>query len=200
MKHTAVNTPRGLGARILGLPGALQRRLSHQWALWQARHQSVARVGAMRPRRLLVLCYGNIYRSPFVAAVLQARLTGQRGFEIRSAGFHQVQARPSPSEYVRLAQSYRIDLAPHRSRLVAPADLEWAEAIVIMDRYNWERVRASGAQARGKIIWLGAFGSGPVEIEDPYALPPERVEAIVEQMLAATDGLVQRLIKLAARA
>lgn len=185
---------------MLGLPGALQRRLLHQWALWQARHQSVARVGAMCPRRLLVLCYGNIYRSPFVAAVLQARLMGQPGFEIRSAGFHHVPARPSPSDYVRLVEDYHIDLSAHRSRLVTPADLEWAEAIVIMDRYNWERVRASGAQAQGKIIWLGAFGPAPVEIEDPYAQPSERVEAIVQQMLAATDGLVQRLIKLAGRA
>ena len=67
-----------------------------------------------------------------------------------------------------------------------------------MDRYNWERVRASGAPAQGKIIWLGAFGPGPVEIEDPYALPPERVRAIVEQMLTATDGLVQRLTSITA--
>lgn len=188
-----MNAPRRLGERILGLPGALRRRLLHQWALLQARRQSVARIGATPPQRLLVLCYGNIYRSPFVAAVLQARLKNQPRFEIRSAGFHHVQARPSPSDYVRLVEAHRIDLSAHRSRLITPADLEWAEAIVIMDRYNWERVRASGTQAQGKIIWLGAFGSGPVEIEDPYALPPERVKAIVEQMLSATEGLVQRL-------
>ena len=189
-----MSSRRRLGERILGLPGALRRRLLHQWALLQARRQSVARIGATSPQRLLVLCYGNIYRSPFVAAVLQARLKNQLRFEIRSAGFHHVQARPSPSDYVRLVEAHRIDLSAHRSRLITPADLEWAEAVVIMDRYNWERVRASGTQAQGKIIWLGAFGSGPVEIEDPYALPPERVKAIVEQMLSATEGLVQRLI------
>ena len=149
----------------------------------------------MRPRRLLVLCYGNIYRSPFVATLLQTRLAGQAGFEIRSAGFHPVPARPSPSEYVRLVHDYRVDLSRHRSRLVTPADLEWAQAIVIMDRYNWERVRASGAQVQGKIIWLGAFAAGPVEIQDPYAMAPARVQAIVEQMLTATEGLAQRLSK-----
>ena len=76
-----------------------------------------------------------------------------------------------------------------------PADLEWAEAIVIMDRYNWERLRPSGEDIQGKIIWLGAFGgTGAVEIEDPYALPQPRVQAIVEQMRAAADGLAHRLL------
>jgi protein-tyrosine-phosphatase len=80
--------------------------------------------------------------------------------------------------------------------LVAPADLEWAEAVVIMDRYNWERLRPFGAEIQGKIIWLGAFaGTGPVEIEDPYAMPLPRVQAIVEQMRAAADGLAHRLLR-----
>lgn len=187
---------RSFGGRILGLPSALQRRVLHQWALLRARRQSEARIGATRPQRLLVVCYGNIYRSPLVAAVLQTRLADRTGYEIRSAGFHHVPARPSPPDYVRLVHDhYRIDLSAHRSRLVTSADLEWAEAIVIMDRYNWERVRASHAHAQGKVIWLGAFAAGPVEIQDPYALAPARVQAIVQQMLAATEGLAQRLSK-----
>lgn len=191
---------RGIGQRILGLPGAVWRRLLHQWALSRARRVSLARTSARVPRRLLVMCYGNIYRSPFVAAWLGTRLAGQPGFEIRSAGFHHVTARPSPREYVRLASGYQVDLEPHRSRLVAPADLEWAEAIVIMDRYNWERLQPSGAEIQRKIVWLGAFGeAGPVEIEDPYALPPPRVQAIVEQMRAAADGLAQWLLGSGAR-
>ena len=186
---------RSLGQQVLALPGALWRRLLHQWALFRARRLSLARASARCPRRLLVLCYGNIYRSPFVAAWLGSKLAGQPGFEIRSAGFHHVPARPSPQDYVRLAIDYCIDLEPHRSRLVEPADLEWAEAIVIMDRYNWERLRSSGSVIQRKIIWLGAFAAtGAVEIEDPYALPRPRVQAIVEQMRVAADGLVHRLL------
>lgn len=186
---------RRIGQRLLGLPAALWRRLLHQWALRRARRLSLARVSARRPQRLLVMCYGNIYRSPFVSARLGSRLAGRPGFEIRSAGFHQVPDRPSPREFVRLARDYRIDLEPHRSRLVAPADLEWAEAIVIMDRYNWERLRPFGAEIQGKILWLGAFsGAGPVEIQDPYAMPLPRVKAIVEQMQVAADGLARHIL------
>lgn len=191
---------RSIGQRIVGLPGAVWRRLRHQWVLFRARRLSLDRIAARRPRRLLVLCYGNIYRSPFVATWLGTRLDGQPGFKIRSAGFHRVTARPSPPDYVRLTSGYRVDLESHRSRLVTPADLEWAEAIVIMDRHNWERLRPYGADIQGKIIWLGAFAeSGPLEIEDPYAKPPPRVQAIVDEMRGASDGLARWLLGSGAR-
>ena len=185
---------RGIREWILLLPHALGRRLRHQWALAHARRRSSARLQAQTPRRLLVMCYGNIYRSPFVAAWLGMRLPASLGFEIRSAGFHAVLARPSPPDYIRRVADLGIDLGSHRSRLVAPADLEWADVIVIMDRYNWERLQSFGATVEDKIVWLGAFASaGPVEIEDPYALPAPQVQAIVEQMRNAAEGLAQRL-------
>lgn len=188
---------RRIGQRLKRLPAALARRVLHQWALFRGRQNSLARTAALNPRRLLVMCYGNIYRSPFVAASIGRRIRGQPGFEIRSAGFHPVQARPSPPDYVHLvAATCQIDLESHRSRVVAPADLEWADAIIIMDRYNWERLRPFGADIQGKIIWLGAFSeSGPLEIQDPYSLPLPKVRAIVDQMQAAAEGLAARLLQ-----
>lgn len=187
---------RGIREWVLLVPRALGRRLRHQWALAQARRRSSACLQAQAPRRLLVMCYGNIYRSPFVAAWLGTRLPANQGFEVRSAGFHPVLARPSPPDYIRRVADLGIDLGPHRSRLVAPADLEWADVIVIMDRYNWERLQSFGSTVVGKIVWLGALAEGgPVEIEDPYARPAPQVQVIVEQMRKAADGLAQRLLR-----
>jgi protein-tyrosine phosphatase len=142
------------------------------------------------------MCYGNIYRSPFVASVLKDRLRGADNFEVRSAGFHPRTERPSPEDYVELVRDRQIDLTPHRSSLVTAADLEWAEAIVIMDRYNWERLQPFGAEIGAKILWLGAFArTGPLEVQDPYGLPTPRVQAIVTQMQAAAEGLAENLLK-----
>lgn len=188
-------TKRGIWEWMTLLPRALTRRLRHQWALLHARRQSTGRVQVETPRRMLVLCYGNIYRSPFVAAWLGMRLAAHRDFEIRSAGFHSVTARPSPQDYVQLVSEHRIDLGSHRSRLVTPADLEWADMIVIMDRHNWERLRPFGTRVQDKIVWLGAFAQGgPLEIEDPYALPIPQVQTIVKQMGRAADGLAKILL------
>ena len=182
--------------RILRISNAIRRRLLHQLALFRAKSLSLARARSIRPRKLLGMCYGNIYRSPFVAAWLAAHLPGHDGYEIRSAGFHQKVDRPSDPDYVQMVRAEKIDLAPHRSRLVTPDDLEWAEAIIIMDRYNWERLRPFGADIEAKVLWLGAFNGGtPIEVEDPYGLSSERAKAIVHQMSAAADGLVSKLLE-----
>lgn len=189
-------TKRGIREWVALLPRAIVRRFRHQWALAKAGRQSIRRLQTQTPRRLLVMCYGNIYRSPFVAAWLEMRIPASRGFEIRSAGFHSVTSRASPQDYVQLVSEQRIDLRSHRSRLVTLADLEWADVIVIMDRYNWERLSLFGTSVQEKIVWLGAFAAGgPVEIEDPYALPTPRVQTIVGQMGRAADGLVKLLLK-----
>jgi len=191
-----VSATRTISQLLLRLPAALWRRLLHQWALLRARRLTLDRAATQCPKRLLVLCYGNIYRSPFVATYLKRRLAGEGDIEIRSAGFHPKTGRPSPPDYVALVRKRQIDLGTHQSSLVSTADLEWAEAIVIMDRYNWERLRRFGAEIEAKILWLGAFaGNGPVELQDPYNLPAPQVEVIVTQLQAATDGLVRRLLQ-----
>jgi len=184
-----------LAQRVLRIPGAVVRRIRHLLALVRARSRSLARVHQGCPHRLLVICYGNIYRSPFVAASLESRLSRGEPFEVRSAGFHQVLGRPSPPEYVELVRARHVDLASHRSRLVTRADLDWAEAVIIMDRYNWERLRPFGAEIDAKILWLGAFNhDGPIELADPYGQSLDRVQKIVDQMTVAADGLAQTLI------
>lgn len=176
------------------VPRAIARRLRHYWALWRARRHSLQLI-QKGPRRLLVLCYGNIYRSPFVATRLQTLLGSSPGlFEIRSAGFHHVPDRPSPPDFVELARDYSVELGAHRSRLVEQADVEWADAIVVMDRYNWDRLGGYGARARCKALWLGVFATdGPLEIVDPYNQPVVTVRRVVEQMRGAADALAERL-------
>jgi protein-tyrosine phosphatase len=182
-------------ARVLSrAPAAIARRLRHFWALWRARRRSLQLI-QQRPRRLLVLCYGNIYRSPFVTVRLQTLLrSAPEPFEIRTAGFHPVPDRPSPPDFVELARGYGVELGAHRSRLVECTDVDWADAIIVMDRYNWDRLGGFGAHARRKVLWLGTFATGgPLEIKDPYSQPVATVRRVVEQMCVAADALAQRL-------
>jgi protein-tyrosine phosphatase len=170
-------------------------RLECTRAMIRARKDSRARLAAKSPKRVLVLCYGNIYRSAFVSVSLAARLQSQvSGCEIRCAGFHPVEGRYSPDDFVVLAREYGVELAGHRSRLVSSEDIAWADTIVIMDRFNWGRVAAHGKDARAKIVWLGAFApTFPLQVRDPYKQPPPRVRAIVEQMKTATESLAAEL-------
>lgn len=170
---------------------AIRTRLAVRRAMASARADN-ARALSKPIRRVLVMCYGNIYRSPFVAEALRAALPGQ--LEVRSAGFHAKTGRPSPEAHVRMSQSLGVDLAAHRSSLVSGEDLAWADLVVFMDRHNWARLRDLGAPA-DKLLWLGGLEPGDVEIPDPYGLDPEAARAVVDRLAACTAALAGSLRK-----
>jgi protein-tyrosine phosphatase len=170
---------------------AIRTRLAVRRAMASARDDN-ARALAKPIRRVLVMCYGNIYRSPFVAESLRQALPG--ALEVRSAGFHAKIGRPSPEAHVRMSQSVGVDLSSHRSSLVSADDLAWADLIVIMDRHNWARLRDLQAPA-DKLLWLGGLMPGDVEIPDPYGLSPEAARAVVDRLAACTTSLAGSLRK-----
>lgn len=159
-------------------------------ALSTARRDTERALSRGRPRKLLVVCYGNIYRSPFA----QVMLTGLLGseFEVRSSGFHPIANRASPPSHVEMCKSFGVSLTSHRSRIVSRADLDWADVVVLMDRRNWLALSSMGTD-RAKLVWLGALGEGDVEILDPYDLSPADARVVVQQLDVACRGLVLRL-------
>src|SRR2546428_8440325 len=91
-------------------------RLLHPWRRRAARRALSARA----PRSILVVCHGNICRSPFAAVLLQ-RALGPAGIRVHSAGFIGPN-RPSPPEAVTAAARYGVNLSDHPSRVLT-ADL-----------------------------------------------------------------------------
>ena len=67
------------------------------------------------------------------------------------------------------------------SVVVAPADLAWADLIVLMDRHNWQALQLAGAPA-DRLVWLGAMDDGPVEIPDPYALDEQAAREVLDRL------------------
>jgi protein-tyrosine phosphatase len=137
--------------------------------------------------RVLVVCYGNIYRSPFVSVLLQQRLAA--GISVRSAGFHAVPNRPSPARHVRSCDRYGVSLAQHRSCVITQADVEWADLIILMDRLHWAALTTMGAR-KEKLVWLGVLSSGAVEIPDPFNKSDAEADDIVDMLRAATESLI----------
>jgi protein-tyrosine phosphatase len=180
-----------------GLAGRITRALRQRWRAWKsmraARATAVRRLGGAPVRRLLVVCYGNIYRSPLFAEILRAHYQGADGKqpEIRSAGFHPRAGRSSPPEYVVQCAGHGVTLDAHRSALTTPDDLAWADTIVCMDRHNWNALDLMGADS-AKIVWAGALTEGNVEILDPYGRPEPEVEHIIGRIETAARQFIER--------
>ena len=164
-----------------GLDGARQllhgcgRRLpgAAAWSARQARAKLRRGVLAARAKggHVLVLCEGNICRSPFAAAALN-NLFGDAGQGpgeglFRSAGTLPLEGRPSPAPAVSVARRLGIDLAKHRSRYADVQEVASAQLVIAFDQRNLAALRAIQPAKLPPVVLLGSLRPGVAEIEDP---------------------------------
>lgn len=178
---------------VRDIGGKVITEVRRKLVLRKARTVSLKRLNETRVRRLLVLCYGNIYRSPYVGERLSQLLRGQ--VEVKSAGFHPRTGRTCAPEYIAVAEEFGVWLGEHRSRLVSEADIAWADLILIMDWRNYANLRHLAHGAEHKTLWLGAFEDrrSGIEVMDPYGQRPEQARQIVERMNDACERLADGL-------
>ena len=158
--------------------------------MYNARRESLKRLQRRRKKKVLVICYGNIYRSAFVAEYVHRRKIPL--LEVRSAGLYAQGGRLVPARHLEMSRKFGVDLSSHRSRVVSFNDLAWADLIVVMDRHNWYAVVERGASPDA-IIWLGALDGGAIELPDPYLLDDAGAEAVVERLARCSERLTSAL-------
>ncbi len=131
---------------------------------------------------ILVLCLGNICRSPVIETLLKKSLPEDL-FQIRSRGLLPLDSQPSPPDYASQAKSFGIDLSAHFSNPISSEDVSWATVILIMDDSNREGLRRYGDIALSKVVWIGAWDpSGDIVIPDPFREPPQIQRQIIHRM------------------
>jgi protein-tyrosine phosphatase len=104
------------------LPDRVLHRRRHVAALRRLEREQ-------RPRKILVVCYGNVCRSPYLQAVLQRALPD---LEVMSAGFYGSD-RPVPPASLTLSVKRGLDLSRFRSRPLSQSMVSSAELVVVMD-------------------------------------------------------------------
>ncbi len=138
-------------------------------------------------REILVVCYGNICRSPMaevlLADALDRRLGPGHDIVVSSAGTHAYDGNPASSDGVEVMARRGLDLARHRARLVTPALIRRAERIVCMTREHRDHVLALAPDAAGKTATLGD------DVPDPIGGTPEDYEHVA-------DFIAQRLVSI----
>ncbi len=172
---------------------ALLRRIRHAAALYSARTSSRRNISGVTAGNILVLCYGNIYRSPFVERRL-AQLLDPGKWKLKSAGFYQKTGRPCAPEYIYLANDFGVSLVDHQSSTVGLDDIEWADLIVIMDRKNWDDLRSMAPGTDNKIVWVACcLEDGLPEVIDPYNLPVDAVGKIIRRLDRSAVAISRQL-------
>ena len=141
--------------------------------------------------KVLILCYGNICRSP-LAAALAARRFPNASFT--SAGFYPTLGRHCPDFVLAAADRLGVDLAEHRSKCVDAKMIDEAELVVVMDTYNHELLKRRFPHALEKTLFLGMLLPKPqLEIKDPYD-DPDSMQVISSKMNCAVEQIRRYLL------
>ncbi len=156
------------------------RRLPDQLLHAARRRAARGALAARLPlRSVLVVCNGNIFRSPFAAAVLR-RVLGQGGVTVESAGLIGP-GRPSPADAVAAAARRGIDLRGHRSQLLMPDLVRAVDVILVMDTAQRRIICERFGRPPQDVLLLGDFDPAPIEsraIKDPWEQGPDVCEVV----------------------
>ncbi len=184
-RHLAEGLVRAIRRRVPFINGGRRRSRA-------AIHRAAAALRDGR-RQVVIVCYGNICRSPFAEAALR-RKAKARGYalDITSAGTVPLRNRASPNAAVTAARSFGLNIDKHRSRYIDAQTLRDAAAVVVFDEHNVDEIRRLGLHTCSNVLRASDL-IGLNEISDPYGLSSAAFERIYTQIDSAMDALLGRL-------
>ena len=122
-------------------------------------------------KNILVLCIGNICRSPIAEALLKQHFPDKT---IWSAGLGALVGNPADPLSIQVAAAHGVDMSAHRAQQLASWMCQSAGLILVMEQGHKTEIEQLYPLVRGKVFRLGEIGK--FDIADPYTQPLEAFE------------------------
>jgi protein-tyrosine phosphatase len=116
--------------------------------------------------RILILCVGNICRSPTAEYILRQHIKSQ-GITVSSAGLGALQGEPANESAQKIALEHGVDMSPHIAKQINSKIIYENDVILVMQQGHLEDLYARYPEVRGKAFLLGKWIDN-AEISDPY--------------------------------
>lgn len=173
------------------------------------------RLHRAKPEQILVVCTGNICRSPYICARLAAALPHLR---VESAGTQALAGQAPAPQVVRALRAQGLDVSTSRARQLTTRDVRQAALVVTASRVHRVRVEQLDPTAAARVFTLkelarvltrapadgaltdlvaaaaAAAHAESIEHDDDLADPYGLEDAAYEQMFATADAALDVLV------
>ncbi|EMB6255569.1 TPA: protein tyrosine phosphatase [Serratia marcescens] len=146
-------------------------------------------MGLMKFNSILVVCVGNICRSPTGEALLRERLPGVK---VASAGIHALVGEAADESAVYVASKHGVSLDNHVAQQLTGSLCRNYDLILTMEKRHVGAIARIAPEVRGKTMLFGHW-LGQVEIDDPYRKSQEAFEHVFQLLLRSADKWAQSL-------
>lgn len=151
------------------------------------------------PVKILMVCLGNICRSPLAEGILQSKLPADR-FIVDSAGTGDWHVGQGPDKRsIATAKGRGIDISCQKARQLKPSDFTEFDHIYVMDASNYKDVTKlapdAEAKAKVKLMMDEVFPGENIDVPDPYWSEQDGFENVYDMLDRACSIVANKLIK-----
>jgi protein-tyrosine phosphatase len=139
-------------------------------------------------KRILVVCEGNICRSPMAEGLLAHALPQSR---VHSAGLNALSGMPADETAVRLMRSRDIDISAHRAVQLTSALCQHTDLVLVMSTDQRKHIEQKYPFACGRVFRIGEFSKR--DVPDPYRQPERAFREALELIEQGAGEWLRRI-------
>ncbi len=150
------------------------------------------------PIKILMVCLGNICRSPLAEGILASKLPKNK-FTVDSAGTGSWHIGHQPDERsIAVAKKHGLNISNQKGRQFSKSDFDAFDHIYVMDNSNYEDViqLAENQEHKQKVqlILNELFPNENVDVPDPYFGLPNGFDAVYNMLDESCEVIAKKLI------
>ena len=146
--------------------------------------------------KIVMVCLGNIYRSPLAEGILKAKLP--KDYVVDSAGTGAWHTGQQPDKRsIATAKNRGLDITNQRARQFKVSDFDTFDYIYVMDNSNYKDVISLApteeSKSKVKLILNEIFPNENVDVPDPYYGGDDGFENVFDMLDQACEAIARKL-------
>lgn len=139
--------------------------------------------------KILVVCIGNICRSPMGEYLLKEKLP--KNIQVDSAGLGALDGYPADKNSIDIMQEQGVDISGHRARQITQRMISEYDLILVMSDKQKKDITRKFPESSGRVYRIGEWDD--VNISDPFQKSRSAFEDAFVKIKQGVDNWVDKL-------